>query len=42
MLVTNGKITRKITALQLPQYEAKGYKEVKTLEKPKAVTKGKK
>lgn len=42
MLVTNGKITRNITALQLPEYEAKGYKEVKTPEKPKTAEKGKK
>lgn len=42
MLVTNGKTTRNITASQLPEYGAKGYKEVKTPEKPKTVEKGKK
>jgi hypothetical protein len=42
MLVTNGKVTRNITASQLPEYEGKGYKEVKTPEKPKTAEKGKK
>lgn len=49
MLITNGKITRNISAGQLPEYKAKGYTEVKvatdTTEppaKPKAPLKGKK
>lgn len=40
MLVTNGIITRNISDKQLPEYAAKGYKEVKakakTSETPKA------
>lgn len=35
MLITNGKITRNIADKRLAEYTAKGYKEVKTEEKPK-------
>lgn len=49
MLITNGRITRNISASQMPEYKAKGYTEVNvaadTTEppaKPKAPAKGKK
>lgn len=41
MLITNGTITRDISSAKLREYEAKGYKEVKTPEKPKTPKKGK-
>lgn len=34
MLITNGTITRNIDAKRLPEYEAKGYKEVKEAKAP--------
>ena len=37
MLITNGTTTRNIAAARLPEYMAKGYKEVKAPEKPKPV-----
>lgn len=42
MLITNGTKTRNISSERLPEYVAKGYKEVKTPEKPKTAEKGKK
>ena len=42
MLVTNGITTRSITAKQLPEYEAKGYKEVNIPVIPKPSKTGKK
>lgn len=41
MLITNGIKTRNIPDKKLPEYVAKGYTEVKTLEKPKTPKKGK-
>lgn len=35
MLITNGTTTRNIAAARLPEYVAKGYKEIKAPEKPK-------
>lgn len=42
MLVSNGTKTRNISSEKLPEYVAKGYKEVKTPEKPKTATKARK
>lgn len=41
MLVIKGKVTRNISASQLPEYKANGYSEVKTPEEPKTAKKGK-
>ena len=49
MLITNGSITRNIAVSQMPEYAAKGYKEVKAepklsekpIEKPKPTKKAK-
>lgn len=50
MLITNGTTTRNIAAVRLPEYVAKGYKEVKAaevtepplpVEKPKPTKKAK-
>ena len=35
MLITNGKITRNISEGKFAEYAAKGYTEVKPIEKPK-------
>lgn len=42
MIVSNGVITRNIAEKQLPEYKAKGYKEVveKTASKPSKAKKG--
>lgn len=40
MLITNGIVTRNIADKRFPQYEAKGYKEVKPEDKPKGKNKG--
>lgn len=40
MLVTNGEITRNIASEKLPEYAAKGYKEVKIPSVPKPPKKG--
>lgn len=42
MIVSNGNITRNISEKQLHEYALKGYKELKTPEKPKAPEKAKK
>lgn len=42
MLITNGTKTRNIQPSKLPEYEAKGYKEVKTPPKADKPAKGKK
>lgn len=41
MLITNGIVTRNIADKRFPQYEAKGYKEVKPEDKPEDKPKGK-
>lgn len=40
MLITNGKITRKIDAKRLAEYASKGYTEVKETVKPQPKSKG--
>ena len=42
MFITNGTVTRNIDEKRLPEYAAKGYKEVKPEEKPKPAEKPKK
>lgn len=40
MLISNGTVTRNIEPGQLPEYEKKGYKEVKKEAKKEAAKKG--